>query len=88
MLKSLCYNNLAGYPGVAQLGSALEWGSRGRRFNSCHSDHPKVKTRLKIFSLVLTSFFSGTIIRRYYRQNNHVATKGATRLQDFLPVQK
>lgn len=27
------------YPGVAQIGSALEWGSRGRRFNSCHSDH-------------------------------------------------
>ena len=27
------------YPGVAQIGSALEWGSRGRRFDSCHSDH-------------------------------------------------
>ena len=26
-------------PGVAQFGSALEWGSRGRRFDSCHSDH-------------------------------------------------
>ena len=26
------------YPGVAQIGSALEWGSRGRRFDSCHSD--------------------------------------------------
>ena len=23
---------------VAQLGSALDWGSRGRRFKSCHSD--------------------------------------------------
>ena len=22
-------------------GSALEWGSRGRRFDSCHSDHKK-----------------------------------------------
>ena len=22
-------------------GSALEWGSRGRRFDSCHSDHAK-----------------------------------------------
>ena len=29
------------YPGVAQLGSALDWGSRGRRFKSCHSDHKK-----------------------------------------------
>ena len=27
------------FPGVAQFGSALEWGSRGRRFDSCHSDH-------------------------------------------------
>ena len=25
--------------GVAQFGSALEWGSRGRKFDSCHSDH-------------------------------------------------
>ena len=25
--------------GVAQFGSVLEWGSRGRRFNSCHPDH-------------------------------------------------
>ena len=24
--------------GVAQIGSALEWGSRGRWFNSSHSD--------------------------------------------------
>ena len=26
------------YPGVAQFGSALEWGSRGRKFKSSHSD--------------------------------------------------
>ena len=26
------------YPGVAQFGSALEWGSRGREFDSRHSD--------------------------------------------------
>ena len=25
-------------PGVAQFGSALEWGSRGREFDSRHSD--------------------------------------------------
>ena len=40
----LCYNMLIN-PGVAQLGSALEWGSRGRRFNSCHSDHRKPYSR-------------------------------------------
>ena len=38
------YNNEAvwkeqRHPGVAQLGSALDWGARGRRFKSCHSDH-------------------------------------------------
>ena len=27
------------YPGVAKFGIALDWGSRGRRFKSCHSDH-------------------------------------------------
>ena len=27
------------HPGVAQLGSALDWGSRGRGFKSRHSDH-------------------------------------------------
>ena len=29
------------YPGVAKFGIALEWGSRGRWFNSSHSDHGK-----------------------------------------------
>ena len=28
-------------PGVAQFGSALEWGSRGREFDSRHSDQTK-----------------------------------------------
>ena len=31
------YNNYR-CPGVAQFGSALEWGSRGREFDSRHSD--------------------------------------------------
>ena len=38
----LCYDNSCSkklYPGVAQFGSALEWGSRGRWFDSSHSDH-------------------------------------------------
>lgn len=29
------------YLGVAQFGSVPEWGSGGRRFNSCHPDHKK-----------------------------------------------
>ena len=31
--------NVYCYLGVAQIGSALPWGGRGRRFKSCHSDH-------------------------------------------------
>ena len=37
-LKSLCYN-ITRRLGVAQIGSALPWGGRGRKFESCHSDH-------------------------------------------------
>ena len=49
------------YPGVAQLGSALDWGSRGRRFKSCHSDH--LKTSLLIQSDVRkTSELSGVFL--------------------------
>ena len=29
------------HPGVAKFGIALEWGSRGRWFESSHSDHKK-----------------------------------------------
>ena len=43
ILNNLVYNNIAlarkrAYLGVAQFGSALEWGSRGRKFKSSHSD--------------------------------------------------
>ena len=30
-------------PGVAKFGIALEWGSRGRWFESSHSDHKELK---------------------------------------------
>ena len=33
------YNIWVTYLGVAQFGSVLEWGSRGREFKSLHSDH-------------------------------------------------
>ncbi len=32
------YNSRVAYLGVAQFGSVLEWGSRGREFKSPHSD--------------------------------------------------
>ena len=33
------------YLGVAQLGSALEWGSRGRKFKSSHPDHARAQRK-------------------------------------------
>jgi hypothetical protein len=35
------YNIASEKRGVAQFGSALDWGSRGRRFKSCRSDQGK-----------------------------------------------
>ena len=39
------YNDLVTYLGVAQFGSVLEWGSRGREFESLHSDQNKKSCR-------------------------------------------
>ena len=38
--------NVYCYLGVAQIGSALPWGGRGRRFKSCHSDHAECPYRI------------------------------------------
>ena len=48
------------HPGVAQLGSALDWGSRGRRFKSCHSDHKKASEAFiyKGFGAFLLFYYS------------------------------
>ena len=35
---NVVFINSCNFPGVAQIGSALEWGSRGRWFDSSHSD--------------------------------------------------
>ena len=37
-----CYNHGVSLRGVAQIGSALGSGPRGRRFKSCHSDHIRI----------------------------------------------
>ena len=47
----ICYHilarfNMNAYPGVAQHGRVLDWGSRGRRFKSCHSDHAECPYRI------------------------------------------
>ena len=38
VLYFLLFAEAGGYLGVAQLGSVLEWGSRGREFESLHPD--------------------------------------------------
>ena len=48
----ICYHilarfNMNAYPGVAQHGRVLDWGSRGRRFKSCHSDHIKEQSLIQ-----------------------------------------
>ena len=43
------------YPGVAQFGSALEWGSRGREFDSRHSDQKPLIERSMAFLCTLKS---------------------------------
>ena len=44
--------NASEYLGVAQFGSVLEWGSRGRKFESSHSDQQKV-----LYSQWIQDFF-------------------------------
>ena len=43
------------YPGVAQFGSALEWGSRGREFDSRHSDQGRVLMGFSLFFFITAS---------------------------------
>jgi hypothetical protein len=44
--------------GVAQLGSALVWGTRGRRFESCrpdfHVDYITISQSLRVYNLAKT----------------------------------
>ena len=46
-------------PGVAQFGSALEWGSRGREFDSRHSDQSG--NPVELFDWIFALFFFGGI---------------------------
>ena len=41
------------YLGVAQFGSVLEWGSRGRRFESSHPDQSKSPEITMVSGLLL-----------------------------------
>ena len=48
------YNMQVTYPGVAKFGIALDWGSRGRRFKSCHSDQKSSYESTGIYFLPIT----------------------------------
>ena len=56
------------FPGVAQFGSALEWGSRGRRFDSCHSDHNRTYLLIqpKVQWLQFTHMFKKSVLQNPY----------------------
>ena len=47
------------YPGVAKFGIALEWGSRGRWFESSHSDQTirLESVNFRVFFLLFENFF-------------------------------
>ena len=56
------------YRDVAQLGSALPWGGRGRRFKSCRSDHLLKRPKLIFsFGLIIFCFLS------YFKNVIHTA---------------
>ena len=48
------------YLGVAQFGSVLEWGSRGRRFESSHPDHKALSESLRAFMIYKSLYFPET----------------------------
>jgi hypothetical protein len=47
---------------VAQLGSALEWGSRGRRFESCQPDHFKLLENSDLWKTFKTGDHADTLL--------------------------
>ena len=63
------------HPGVAQIGSALEWGSRGRWFDSSHSDQGKsLETFVSGLSLFYKAFFT-EFSREYIHMNDNLQIK-------------
>ena len=59
---------------MAQFGSALEWGSRGRKFNSCHPDQQAKLSLLRakktpIISVIFFAFFASLCPSQKTRQS-------------------
>ena len=49
------------YLGVAQFGSVLEWGSRGRKFESSHPDQQKAEERENLVPRLFCAILAGRI---------------------------
>ena len=72
LIFSCCF-----YPGVAQFGSALEWGSRGRWFDSSHSDHIKVLKNAVFmrFSRLFVFIINVYVTKRAYKKLIEICKK-------------
>lgn len=58
--------NIYCYLGVAQIGSALPWGGRGRRFKSCHSDQlNRLIIKIERFSFIFINFINKHSLLQY-----------------------
>jgi hypothetical protein len=58
--------------GVAQLGSALAWGARGRRFKSYRPDQLDQRLRLTLRSWPFLFLAQGQVGDRYAKQQKDV----------------
>ena len=66
--------------GVAQFGSVLEWGSRGREFESHHSDQNTVKFGKKLLSL--RYFFIYHFVNSFLKLRKMALERGQERGQE------
>ena len=68
-MKQVCYYTVAverckQNPGLAKFGIALEWGSRGRWFESSHSDQKRGNCSVSSLFLYFEQRTSGLLLRR------------------------
>ena len=60
--------------GVAQFGSVLEWGSRGRKFESSHPDQTK---SLNLYGLGIFCFLSYAVVGKKHTKKHTGEAKTA-----------
>ena len=70
---------------MAQIGSALPWGGRGRRFKSCHSDDYKTALAVKLRRFLILG--ESHIFRQNKRKNQCVGvSKGVSDFKSRKPA--